>query len=271
MPLARNTVRGGPVTVRTLDVQSLGFATDLLVRRAAGSEIADRGEYLVVRTPENPTFYWGNFILVSPSIPADEAVDCSPPNSPRPTTSHRHRRDPRARPWGSAPLLESGFELEISSVLRRVGPPTGAGVDGLSTRAAVDGDWAQAGTCGGVLVRGAGSPDRGVQTSLTGVSPRRGSSTARAMRCTSGAFVDGRLRSCLGLMSDEAAPPATRRSRPTRVPPPRPGRRTGGGGRAPRPERSSARRGSSSSPTRTGRPSTSTARSASVTPSIRSS
>jgi len=46
-----------------VDVQSLGYRTDLMVRRLAGSEIVDRGDYVVVRTPGNPTFYWGNFVL----------------------------------------------------------------------------------------------------------------------------------------------------------------------------------------------------------------
>lgn len=34
-----------------------------MVRRLSGAEVTDRGEYVVVRTPRNPTFYWGNFVL----------------------------------------------------------------------------------------------------------------------------------------------------------------------------------------------------------------
>lgn len=34
-----------------------------MVLRAGGSELTDRGDHVVVRTPDNPTFYWGNFIL----------------------------------------------------------------------------------------------------------------------------------------------------------------------------------------------------------------
>ncbi|PZS16817.1 MAG: GNAT family N-acetyltransferase [Pseudonocardiales bacterium] len=48
-----------------MDVVSLGFRTDLMLRRLAGSSITDRGDHLVVRTLQNPHFYWGNFILVS--------------------------------------------------------------------------------------------------------------------------------------------------------------------------------------------------------------
>ena len=35
-----------------------------MVRVLEGSEIADRGDYLAVRTAANPGFYWGNFLLL---------------------------------------------------------------------------------------------------------------------------------------------------------------------------------------------------------------
>lgn len=48
-----------------MDVRSLGYRTDLMVRALEGSEIDDRGDYLVIRTPGNPTYWWGNFLLLS--------------------------------------------------------------------------------------------------------------------------------------------------------------------------------------------------------------
>ncbi len=58
-----------------MQVRSLGFATDLMVRRFAGSEVIDAGDRLVVRTATNPNFWWGNFILVSGSVGFDAALD----------------------------------------------------------------------------------------------------------------------------------------------------------------------------------------------------
>ena len=58
-----------------VDVRSLGFCTDLMVRRLAGSEIVDRGDYLLVRSSDFPDYYWGNFILVSESS-SDDAERC---------------------------------------------------------------------------------------------------------------------------------------------------------------------------------------------------
>ena len=45
-----------------MKVKSLGYQTDLIFPDYDG-EIIDRGDYLVILTPDNPTFHWGNFIL----------------------------------------------------------------------------------------------------------------------------------------------------------------------------------------------------------------
>jgi GNAT superfamily N-acetyltransferase len=45
-------------------VKSLGYRTDLIFPAFDG-EIIDRGNYMVIRSPANPTFYWGNFLLFS--------------------------------------------------------------------------------------------------------------------------------------------------------------------------------------------------------------
>src|SRR5690242_10386 len=47
-----------------MQLASLGFRTDLALRAAEGSEITDRGGYLVIRSPGNPGFWWGNFLLL---------------------------------------------------------------------------------------------------------------------------------------------------------------------------------------------------------------
>jgi GNAT superfamily N-acetyltransferase len=42
-----------------------GWETDLAVLRHTGSVIDDRGDHLVVRSPQNPGFHWGNCLLVT--------------------------------------------------------------------------------------------------------------------------------------------------------------------------------------------------------------
>lgn len=56
-----------PRYARNVDVRSLGYRTDLMIRALEGSQIEDRGDYLVIRSPRNPTYWWGNFLLLKQS------------------------------------------------------------------------------------------------------------------------------------------------------------------------------------------------------------
>jgi GNAT superfamily N-acetyltransferase len=46
-------------------VTSLGFRSDLTLRVLEGAEVADLGDYLVIRSPGNPDYWWGNFLLLA--------------------------------------------------------------------------------------------------------------------------------------------------------------------------------------------------------------
>jgi hypothetical protein len=52
-------------------VQSLGYRTDLMILELEGSLVEDRDDHLVIRSPSNPGFWWGNFLLVPPLAPGD--------------------------------------------------------------------------------------------------------------------------------------------------------------------------------------------------------
>jgi ribosomal protein S18 acetylase RimI-like enzyme len=55
-----------------VDVVSLGYRTDLALLSAGGSVVEDHGDHLVVRSPHNPTHWWGNFLLLAaPPEPED--------------------------------------------------------------------------------------------------------------------------------------------------------------------------------------------------------
>ncbi|WP_110181219.1 GNAT family N-acetyltransferase [Nocardioides solisilvae] len=47
-----------------LSLRSLHLRTELALLERAGSVVEERGTHLVVRTPDNPDFYWGNFLLL---------------------------------------------------------------------------------------------------------------------------------------------------------------------------------------------------------------
>jgi len=55
-----------------VNLTSLGYRTDLMLLEMSGSELTDKGEYVVVRTPANPNFWWGNYLLFrTPFAPGD--------------------------------------------------------------------------------------------------------------------------------------------------------------------------------------------------------
>jgi RimJ/RimL family protein N-acetyltransferase len=57
-----------------MHVRSLAWRSDVALRARAGSHVDDRGDHLVVRTPANPTFYWGNFLLLAAPPSADSVA-----------------------------------------------------------------------------------------------------------------------------------------------------------------------------------------------------
>jgi len=55
-------------------IKSLGFRTDVALRVLEGAEVTDRGDYLVIRSADNPGFWWGNFLLLS-ELPGPGTAD----------------------------------------------------------------------------------------------------------------------------------------------------------------------------------------------------
>jgi GNAT superfamily N-acetyltransferase len=51
-------------TFRRVVVRSLGYRTDLAILALEGSQVTDRGDHFVIRTPGNPDYWWGNFLLL---------------------------------------------------------------------------------------------------------------------------------------------------------------------------------------------------------------
>ena len=107
-----------------MDISSLAFRTDLAMLEHSGSEVEDRGDHLVVRTPDNPTFWWGNFLLLAqPPADTDEArawlarFEAELPAS-------RHRTFGVDGQNGGlddlAPFTELGLQADISSVMTAI-------------------------------------------------------------------------------------------------------------------------------------------------------
>jgi ribosomal protein S18 acetylase RimI-like enzyme len=187
-----------------VDVRSLAFRTDLALLRLSGSEIDDRGSHLVVRTPGNPDYRWGNFYLLREPPPADEvdallaAYDADFPHSHHRAFGVDGTTDQRE---ALAPLVARGPKLEGGSVMTAtsVHPPPRPNPDAEYRPLVSDDDWAQ--RIDVSVAVDAGETEAGRY--LEFVTRRTAGDRAIAENGHGawwGAFVDGRLASVMGLV-----------------------------------------------------------------------
>jgi ribosomal protein S18 acetylase RimI-like enzyme len=140
-------------------VTSLGFRTDVALRVLEGAEIADGGDYLVVRSPVNPDYWWGNFLLLAAwpgsgtgnhwlerfaaEFPQAQhialGVDTDPTSTDEDDTGDEDRLVP-------AEFLAAGLEPQHDTVLTcaTVGPPPHPNAEAEVRRLESDADWQQA-------------------------------------------------------------------------------------------------------------------------------
>ncbi|WP_151082505.1 GNAT family N-acetyltransferase [Nocardioides cynanchi] len=132
-----------------MEIDSLAYRTDLAMLELSGSTVTDRGGYLVVRTPDNPTFWWGNHLLL-PHAPrdAEEANGWV-------TTFEREFPEARHRTFGVdgttgeladlAAFAALGMETEVLSVMTatEVHPPPHPNTEAAVRTLVSDDDWSQ--------------------------------------------------------------------------------------------------------------------------------
>jgi GNAT superfamily N-acetyltransferase len=127
--------------VHELDV---GRATDIEVLSLSGSSVEDRGDHLIVRTPRNPTYHWGNCILVTDPEAVDdggrwtEAFDAAFPAAGWIAIGLGRMPSDRA-PWAA-----SGLRLELNEVLTTTSLPRQTPApNGYVVRRLAGEDWEQ--------------------------------------------------------------------------------------------------------------------------------
>ena len=131
-----------------MDIPSLAFRTDLALARLAGSEVDDRGDHVVVRTPDNPDYYWGNYLLL-PRPPTAAELPGWEATFARTFPRCRHRAYGVATADGSradlAAFAGAGMEVDASSVMTAtaVHEPPRPNHDATYRPLAGDDDWQQ--------------------------------------------------------------------------------------------------------------------------------
>lgn len=131
-----------------MDISNLGYRTDLMLLQLGGSELTDKGEYVVVRTPANPAFWWGNYLLFRTAFaPGDTAERLDTFQREFPDAAHRSLGiDTTDGTIGSEDELRAaGLEIERSTVMsaREVKEPARPNDTSQYRFLASDDDWEQ--------------------------------------------------------------------------------------------------------------------------------
>lgn len=132
-------------------IDSPGLMTDLDLLRLQGSAVTDHGDHLVVRTEANPTFWWGNFVLVQ-GPPRPEEVDRWVARFEEELPEARHRAVAFGAEGGDAGgWAERGWDVEVDVDLATTSVPVSGDVpDGIRVRRLEhDDDWEQSAQVGG--------------------------------------------------------------------------------------------------------------------------
>lgn len=187
-----------------MDVRSLGYRTDLMIRALEGSHIADRGSYLVVRSPASPDYWWGNFLLfASPPQRGEGASWLEAFGTEFPGARHVALGVDvtEISAVDVNELTRAGLTMDRTAVLtaQQVREPSRPNRSAEVRLLAGDRDWAQAAELMTAVNLGTPGGDPGFVR--TRIAAER-SLTDDGHAIWFGAFGDGRLVSSLGLVTD---------------------------------------------------------------------
>jgi GNAT superfamily N-acetyltransferase len=185
---------------------ALGYRTDLMVLGLQGAEVADRDDHLVVRTADQPSFHWGNFLLYAePPGPGDLDGWQSASREAFPDATHMTFGIDTTDGAAGDPesFAAAGLTLERSAVLTTPAPhpPPRPDREAVLRVLGDDDDWTQ-----GIELRLADEAAEDVGEGHRTFLERR-MAAMRALQDAGhgawfGAFVDGRMASGLGVFTD---------------------------------------------------------------------
>lgn len=125
---------------------SLALRTDLRLLELTGSEIDDRGTHLVVRTPANPTYHWGNFLLLArPPHPGGAREVMAVFDAEFPTARHRSISIDGTEPLDVSEFVTAGMTamLDVAMTATSVVEPARPAGSATYRPLESDDDWEQ--------------------------------------------------------------------------------------------------------------------------------
>jgi GNAT superfamily N-acetyltransferase len=190
-------------------VMSLGFRTDLALRVLEGSELTEHPDCVVVRSPANPAYRWGNFLLLRGWPRPGETLDWMErfkkefPAADYIALGLDVTAATDADPAAEAELRDAGFSTDVATVLTAtaVRRPRHQHPAADFRPLATDDDWRQANEL--TLVCFPGDPVEHEFIELRTAARRHLAETGNG--AWFGAFTDDRLVAQLGVFTAAAA------------------------------------------------------------------
>ena len=190
----------GACYLRRVEVRSLGYRTDLAILALEGSRVTDRGDHIVIRTPGNPDYWWGNFLLLRDLKPGSGDGWMARFAAEFPDAQHMALGVGETDPSTVDPSELAGMTMERNAVMTAtsVHAPSHANTEAVFRTLEGDADWRQsfelaaavhAGETGGFL---------------TARQAAKRALTEAGHGSWFGAFLDGTLVSQLGLITSES-------------------------------------------------------------------
>jgi GNAT superfamily N-acetyltransferase len=183
-----------------VELRSLGYRTDLAILELEGSQVTDRGDHLVIRTPANPEYWWGNFLLVRELSPGSGPSWLATFAATFPGARHVALGLDMTSADAIAPAGLTGMTLERNVVMTAaaVHAPPHPNSEALFRPLAGDADWRQSLDLAAAVH--AGEPG-GSDGFMTARAAAQRALTEAGHGAWFGAFLDGTLVAQLGLVT----------------------------------------------------------------------
>jgi ribosomal protein S18 acetylase RimI-like enzyme len=186
-----------------VEVRSLDYRTDLAILALEGSQVTDRGDHLVIRTPGNPDFWWGNFLLLGQLKPGSGSGWRARFTAEFPDAQHMALGLDETDSGAVDPGELAGMTMQRNAVMTAtsVHAPPQPNTEATFRALEGDADWRQSLALTAALY--AGEPGGGAEFLTARLAAQR-ALTEAGHGAWYGAFLDGALVSQLGLITGKS-------------------------------------------------------------------
>jgi ribosomal protein S18 acetylase RimI-like enzyme len=186
-----------------MQVRSLGYRTDLAILALEGSEVTDRGDHLVIRTPGNPDYWWGNFLLLRNLEPGSGRGWQARFAAEFPSAQHLALGLDETDEGAADPGELAGMTMERNAVMTAtsVHAPPFPNTEAVFRTLAGEADWRQSLELAAAVHAGEPGGEAGF---LTARLAAKRALTEAGHGASFGAFLDGTLVSQLGLINEQS-------------------------------------------------------------------